>query len=176
MTSGRPVRTNVDSCMSVSLPGERSLSRTRKGTASRSTPGYVKQKWLRSEAVSTRGPTRRRSPGLARAPDETMGTTRDGARWRRSTISAETRNGARLSKKSDDAVPSGIRGGTDSASPGTRSKIRSSASGASGGQRVRRTEEGAPEVFVSVTFVAQSGLPGLFERNATGTNAETGPY
>src|SRR5450759_1004390 len=166
MTSGRPVRTNVDSCTSVSLPGERSLSRTRKGTASRSTPGYVKQKWLRSAAVSTRGPTRRRSPGRARSSNERTGTTRDGARWRRSTISAKTRNGARLSKKRDDAVLAGIRGGTERVSPGARSKTRSSASGASGGQHVKRTDEGAPEVFVSVTFVAQIGLPGLFQRKA----------
>ena len=50
-----------------------------------------------------------------------------------------------------------------------------SESGASGGQRVSRTAADVADVFVSVTLGAHGGRPGLFERNATGTNAVYAP-
>jgi hypothetical protein len=99
------------------------------------------------------------------------GTSSGGAIPRRSTISARMRKGEVPSKKRDETVASGTREGTDRVSPGARSKTVDSESAESGGQRVSRTAWGIEAVFVRVTFGVQGGRPGLFDRNATGTNA-----
>jgi len=68
-----------------------------------------------------------------------------------------------------------MRDGTDRVSPAARFKIVVSESAESGGQRVSLTGFDVAAVFVRVTFGAQGGRPGLFARNATGTNAVYAP-